>query len=291
MEPGRPYHYSALPERPPLAWPNGRRLAVYVALNVEYYESGKPAISLFQGTAGFTPDPLNEGWRDYGPRAGIWRLLRLFDRLELPVTAALNADVCSEYPAIVAAGRERGWAWVAHGKNNSTLQAGMDEETERAYVADVLATLEAAIGSRPRGWLGPALTETPETLRLLAELGVEYVLDWAHDDQPAPLDLPEGRLITLPYAAELNDIPAFVLHGMTGRDFGDEIVSAVDALLGDSAETETGLVLGIGLHPFLAGQPQRSAHIARALEHVREQDGVWLTTADEIATAYLDQVR
>ena len=287
MASGRPYRYSPLPERPRLTWPNGARLAVYVTVNIEYYESGKPALSLFPGTASFTPDPLNEGWRDYGPRVGIWRLIDVFDRLEIPVTAAVNSDVCHEYPQIIEAGIRRGWAWVAHGKNNSTLQAGMDEETERAYVADVLATLEAATGARPRGWLGPALTETAATLRILADLGLDYVLDWAHDDQPAPLDLPSGRLVTLPYSSELNDIPAFVLHGMTGAEFAGEIVSAFDALY--AASEATGLVLSIGLHPFLVGQPQRIGHLERALEHIRGRDDVWLTTADAIAAAYLEQ--
>ncbi|HKP17323.1 MAG TPA: polysaccharide deacetylase family protein [Gaiellaceae bacterium] len=288
MADGRPYRYSALPSRPALRWPDGARLAVYVALNLEYYESGKPALSLFQGTASFSPDPLNEGWRDYGPRVGVWRLVDVLDRLELPVTAPVNSDVCGEYPEIVSTGVERGWAWVAHGKNNSTLQVGMEAEAERSYIADVLDTIEAATGARPRGWLGPALTETPNTLQVLSDLGVDYVLDWAHDDQPARLDLPSGRPVTLPYSSELNDIPAFLLHGMTGADFAEEIVSAFDALY--AASESTGLVFTVGLHPFLSGQPQRIGHVARALEYLRGHDGVWLTTADAIADAYLEQV-
>jgi peptidoglycan/xylan/chitin deacetylase (PgdA/CDA1 family) len=285
MAPARPYRYSPLPARPRLEWPNGARLAAYVAVNVEYYESGKPALSLFPLTASLVPDPLNEGWRDYGPRVGVWRLLDVLDRLEIPVTASVNSDVCSEYPAIVEAGVERGWAWVAHGKNNSTLQVGMDEDAERAYVVDVLDTIEAATGKRPRGWIGPALTETPTTLRILAGLGLDYVLDWAHDDQPAPLDAPAGRLVTLPYSSELNDIPAFLLHGMTGADFAGEIVSAFDALY--AASEATGLVFTVGLHPFLVGQPQRIGHLAQALEQIRARDRVWWTTADAIASAYL----
>ena len=288
MASGRPYRYSPLPSRPVLRWPNGARLAVYVALNVEHYESGRPALSLFQGTASFSPDPLNEGWRDYGPRVGIWRLIEILDRLELPVSAPVNSDVCREYPEIVAAGVERGWAWIGHGKNNSTLQIGMDEDAERAYVADVLDTIAAATRARPRGWLGPALTESPATLRILSELGVNYVLDWSHDDQPGRLELPSGRPVTVPYASELNDIPALLLHGMTGAEFAEEIVSAFNALY--AASEETGLVFSLGLHPFLSGQPQRIEHVARALEHLRRPDGVWLTTAEAIADAYLEQL-
>jgi allantoinase len=202
----RPYRYSPLPQRPKLEWPNGTRLALYVTLNLEHYERGKPAIALFQGTTSFEPDPLNEGWRDYGPRVGVWRLIDIFDRLQMAVTASINSDVCNEYPEIVAAGVERGWAWVAHGKNNTTLQVGMDEQTERDYLREVVETIEQATGARPRGWLSPVLTETPNTPRLLRELGLTYLLDWSHDEQPAPLDAGVAPMITLPYASELNDI-------------------------------------------------------------------------------------
>jgi len=286
----RPYRHSPLPQRPKLEWPNGARLAVYVALNVEHYERGKPAIALFQGTTSFQPDPLNEGWRDYGPRVGIWRLVDAFDRLAMPVTAALNSDACGEYPEIVAAGVERGWAWVAHGKNNTTLQVGMDEQTERAYLRDVVETIEQATGVRPRGWLGPALTETPNTPRLLAELGLTYLLDWSHDEQPAPFDAGGAPMLTVPYASELNDIPAFVLHHQTGAQFAEAIVDALEVMLAP-AKQPTGLVLGIGVHPFLVAQPQRIAHFERALEHVVGREGVWATTAEAIADAYLAQAR
>lgn len=283
----RPYRYVPLPRRPQLRWPNGARLAVYVVVNVEHYERGKPAISLFQGTASFRPDPLNEGWRDYGPRVGIWRLLELLDRLAVPVTAALNSDVCSEHPEIVEEGNAHGWTWVAHGKNNTTLQVGMEEEAERAYLAEVVSTIEHGTGHRPKGWLGPALTETEATPLLLRELGLIYLLDWAHDEQPFPLDAGDGELLTLPYASELNDIPAFVLSGLSGRDFGDAIIDAFDVLYRDAART--GLCMSIGLHPFLVAQPHRIGHLERALEHIRSHEDVWLTTTDAVAEAYREQ--
>src|SRR5882724_9014620 len=96
----------------------------------------------------------------------------------------------SEYPQIIKAGTERNWAWLAHGRNNATLQAGMPAGEERAYLANVAETIERATGSRPRGWLGPALTETEQTPRLLAELGLNYLLDWTNDDQPYWLNVP-----------------------------------------------------------------------------------------------------
>ena len=283
----RPFAHSPIVDRPRLRLPPGRRLAAYVVLNVEHYERGKPAISLFQGTAGLVPDVLNEGWREYGPRVGIWRLLDIFDRLRIPVTAALNSDVCTAYPELVREGTARGWAWVAHGASNTTLQAGMDEDAERAYLARVIETIEEATGSRPAGWLSPALTETEATLGLLGDLDVSYVLDWSHDDQPVALEAGGHRLLALPYAAELNDIPAFVLARQTGPQFGEAIVDAFDCLYAESLEVPR--VFSLGLHPFLTGQPHRAIHLERALAHVAAHDDVWLTTADEVARFTLEQ--
>jgi len=278
--PDLPFRYSALPGRPALEWPNGARVAFYVAVNVEHFEVGKPGLSLEPNLAQLFPDPLNYGWRDYGARVGIWRLIDAFDRIGLPVTAMLNSDVCTEYPEIVAAGRERSWSWVGHGKNNSTLPAGMSAEEERAYIAAVLDEIERGTGTRPRGWLGPALSETYETAHVLADLGVTYVLDWGNDDQPYPLDVRAGKLLSVPYGAELNDIPAFVIHGWTAPNFAEAIVDQVDTL-------EPGRVFGLGLHPFLSGQAYRCKHVERALAHVVSHDDVWVTTCDEIAEWYL----
>ncbi len=256
-------------------------MAAYVVVNVEHYERGVPAISLFAGTAGLVPDVLNEGWREYGPRVGIWRLMEMFDRLGLGVTAALNAEVCRAYPEIVREGTARGWAWVGHGTSNGTLHAGMAEDDERATVERALDEIEAATGSRPRGWLSPALTQSPATARILADLGVEYVLDWSHDDQPAELVTGGPPILTLPYAGELNDIPAFVLGHHTGAQFGQAIVDAFDCLYAESVTVSR--VFSLGLHPFLVGQPHRAQHLERALKHVLGHDDVWLTTADEVA--------
>ena len=158
--PRLPFDYSPLPHRQQIDLPDGARVGVYILVNVEYFEPGKPALSLYAGTASFPVDPLNYGWRDYGPRVGIWRIFDLLDKYGIVASAALNSDVCEHYPEIIDAGRARKWAWVAHGKNNSTLQGGMEEAEERAYLRDVVEVIEQSTGARPQGWLGPSLTET-----------------------------------------------------------------------------------------------------------------------------------
>ncbi|GCD47770.1 polysaccharide deacetylase family protein [Streptomyces paromomycinus] len=276
------FDYSPIVDREPIHWPGGARVAFYVGLNVEHYQVDRPSTSIFPGTAALAPDPLNYGWRDYGPRVGIWRLIESLDRHGLRASVMLNSDVTRHYPQIVEAGRARGWTWVAHGRDNSTFQADMSVEDERAYLTEVVGTIEEATGRRPRGWLGPALTETFRTPRLLAELGLDYVLDWANDDQPYRLNVP--GMLSVPYSIEVNDISLFVGKSLSGPDFVRIVQDQLDQLYADSATS--GRVMSLVLHPFVINQPFRHTYLDQALEHIANHPGVWLTTSDEIAEHY-----
>jgi allantoinase len=279
------YDYSPLIRRDAPRLPGGKRLAVWIGLNVEHYRYGQPALSLAQFTAQLVPDPLNYGWRDYGVRVGIWRLMELLDRHGFRASAITNAEVLSRYPEIVEEGSARGWAWVGHGNDNSSWWVGMDRETERAAIERIAAAYAEATGSAPKGWLGPALTATENTLELLAELGFAYNLDWANDDQPYRFRTAAGALASVPYSSEVNDIPAFVMHHHTGEQFAQSVIDQFDVLYEEGAGDLR--VMGIGIHPFLVGQPFRAKHFARALEHIAGHDDVWLATSDEIAAWYL----
>ncbi|MGP3968288.1 polysaccharide deacetylase family protein [Streptomyces sp. 6N223] len=283
------FDHSPIVARPALRLPEGKRMAVWFGLNLEHYEYGKQALSLAPFTAGLTPDPLNHGWREYGPRVGVWRLIDVFDRAGVQPTAILNSEVSDRYPEIVKAGVERGWTWVAHGSNNSTWQTLLEPEEERGYITQVADRITEATGVRPRGWLGPALTASPNTLGLLARLGFRYCLDWGIDDEPFPFrtDGNGGPLLSVPYSTELNDIPFYVLHHQTGEQFRQAIVDAFDQLYAEGATRPR--VLGIGLHPFLSGQPYRARYVAEALAHMKRFADVWFPSADEIADWYLEE--
>jgi peptidoglycan/xylan/chitin deacetylase (PgdA/CDA1 family) len=278
------YSYSPITERPPLEWPEGKRVAFYLGLNVEHYLVDRPATSTSPSTAMLTPDPMNYGWRDYGVRVGFWRMLELFDELDFPASVLLNSDVCRFYPAIMEAINARDWVCLAHGQNNSTFQSGMEEADEREYLEQMMATIEAATGSRPLGWLGPAMTETFNTPRLLGELGVRYLLDWCNDDQPYPLAL-QG-MISVPYSVELNDISLFVYRDIGGERYVRTVRDHLETLLADSRGS--GVVMALPLHPFVLGYPARIRHLRAVLEEVRSHPEVWITTSDAIARHYLE---
>lgn len=264
------YDYTPITARPPLVWPGGARVAFYVGLNVEHFEVDKPATSIFAGTSHLKPDALNHGWRDYGARVGIWRVIEALDRHGLRASVLLNADVCRHYPQIIAAGKARDWPWLAHGRNNSTLQTGMTAEEERADLADVIQTISEATAQPVRGWMGPGLSETFETPRLLRELGLDYVLDWCADDQPFPLNVP--GLISVPYSVELNDTMLFTQHRPSGEDFYRVVVDQFDQLYADSAQG--GRVMALALHPFVIGQAFRHKYLDRALAYIAGHEGV-----------------
>jgi allantoinase len=285
--PSAPYPYVPLPARKPIHWPNDARVAFYIGLNLEHYRIDAPATSIFPGTASLVPDPLNYGWRDYGPRVGVWRMMELLDQLGIRASVLLNSEVCDQYPEIIEAGRKREWVWLAHGTTNSTLHTGFESrEHERAALAEMFDKLESATGQRPSGWLGPALTETFDTPALLSELGGSYVLDWCNDDQPYPLALDGARMISVPYSIELNDIPLFVGKSFTGPEFKQTVTDWFDQLYADGVRS--GCVMTVALHPFIINQPARHRYLAEALEYIAGHDGVWLTTSDEIASFYYD---
>jgi allantoinase len=277
------YSYSPIISRRKLVWPGGARIAFYIGLNIEHFEVDKPSTSIERVTTQLQPDPLNYGWRDYGVRVGIWRVIDTLDKYGLRASVLLNSDVCRHYPQIIEAGKQRNWAWLAHGKNNSILHTGMQPADERLFLEEVIGTIADATGRRPKGWLGPALTETFETPNILKDLGVTYILDWCADDQPFPLNVP--GMISVPYTLELNDIPLFLSKSLSGEEFYRAVVDQFDQLYEDSAQS--GRVMALALHPFLIGQPFRHKYLAKALQYIAVQEGVWLTTSDEIAVHYV----
>jgi peptidoglycan/xylan/chitin deacetylase (PgdA/CDA1 family) len=284
-DPGAPYEHSPIVARPPLHWPGGARVAFYLGLNVEAFSVDRPGTSISAVTRGLVPDPMNYGWRDYGVRVGIWRMIELLDRLGIVPSVVIDSVACHRYPEIVQAGRERDWAWVAHGRFNADVMNAFDDPAaERAYLAEMVAELDAALPSRPRGWLGPALTESFATPALLRELGFTYLLDWCCDDQPFPLTVP--GMISVPYAVELNDILLFLGRSLSGEDFVTMVLDQLEQLLADASEGR-GRVMALAVHPFIVGQPFRHKYLERLLERIASTDGVWLTTSDAIAHQYL----
>jgi allantoinase len=223
---------------------------------------------------------LNYAWRDYGARVGVWRVMEILDKHGIPATAALNSEACARYPEIIKAGNELGWEWMAHGETNSALFTGMPEELERPIIQSVIKTITEATRTKPRGWLGPALTETSNTLDLLAEAGIEYVADWCNDELPYRMKTRSKAIIAMPYTLEIGDIPLFLERGGSGEDFYRMVVDQLDWLHAEGAKRPR--VLSIAIHPFLIGHPFRARWLDKALAYIKKKKGVWLAKGSEI---------
>jgi len=274
------YPYSPISTRPAYDWPGGKRLAIYVGLNLEWFSFGE-GLGAELAPGGPQPDILNYAWRDYGNRVGVFRLAELFAGLQLPVSLLLNSEMYRHAPQAVAAFADA--EIIGHGRTNSERQGTLGETEERALIAETTTAIEKHSGRSPKGWLGPWISQSPLTPDLLQEAGYRYLLDWCHDDQPVWMKTRKGRILSVPYPQELNDIPQIVARKHEGVEFAEMIVDCFEVMHAECARRP--LVMGLALHPYIVGWPHRFKHLARALEHIvrRADDRVWFTTAGEIA--------
>lgn len=278
------FPYSAIMGRPDWSWPDGNRLAVYVALNLEHFAFGE-GLGASLAPGGPEPDVLNHAWREYGNRVGVWRMLDLFQEFELPVTVLVNSAIYEHCPEVMDAFRARGDEVVGHGRANAERQGVLAEPAERALIAEATHAMERHEGITPRGWLGPWISESDVTPDLLQEAGYDYLLDWCMDDQPVWMKTRAGRILSVPYPQELNDIPQIVARNVEAATFADMIIDGFDEQLRQSAKQP--LVFGIALHAYIMGQPHRLPHLRRVLSHIHSQrESVWLCHAGAISKSF-----
>lgn len=275
------YDYHPIRGRPVYDWPNGTRLAVYLGLNLEHFAFGE-GLGAELAPGGPQPDVLNYAWRDYGNRVGAWRMLDLFDAMDVPASVLINSAMLGYAPSLVDVFIARGDEIVGHGRTNSERQSILSEADERKLIVESTGLLMQRTGIMPKGWLSPWIAESHRTPDLLQEAGYAYTLNWCADDQPIWLKTRSGRILAVPYPQEINDIPSIVARKDSATEFADMIIDNFDEMLAQSVQGP--LVMGIALHPYLVGQPFRLRQLRRALAHiVARRSDVWFTTSGQIA--------
>jgi peptidoglycan/xylan/chitin deacetylase (PgdA/CDA1 family) len=231
------------------------------------------------------PDVPNWSWHEYGMRAGFWRQHAALTSRGIPVTMAINGNVCRSYPRVAQAGVDAGWEVMGHG----FLQGPMHRlEDQRKAIHDAMDTIEAFAGTRPRSWESPGLTETEETLDLLREAGVEYVADWVIDDLPQDIETPHGLITSIPYTVEVNDITVYALQQHDSEVFLSRGKRHFDRLYAEAAENAR--VMAISIHPYITGVPHRIGALEDLLDYVGGHEGVAWMTASEIGDWYRGQM-
>ncbi|SLN10090.1 Peptidoglycan deacetylase [Roseivivax jejudonensis] len=275
------FDYVPITRRRDFTWPGGKRLAVYFGINLEHFAFGEGrGAQLVPGD--IEPDVLNHAWRDYGNRVGAWRLIDLFDALDLPATVLANSTMYDHAPELMDAHRARGDEIAGHGRTNSERQDTMAEPEERALIAEATDVLARAEGRAPDGWLSPWIAESFVTPDLLAEAGYRYTLNWCMDDQPIWMRTRSGPLLSIPYPQEINDIPSIIARNDAAEIFAKMMLEDFEERLAQSRNQS--LVMGIALHPYIVGQPYRLRALRRVLDRITAaRDEIWITRARDIS--------
>jgi peptidoglycan/xylan/chitin deacetylase (PgdA/CDA1 family) len=229
------------------------------------------------------PDIPNWAWHEYG-KVGFWRMIEVFDDLNVPAVLAINGSAITRYGAIVEAARERNWEFIGHGFTQRNMQKVANERDD---IRKTSAAIRAAIGKNPRGWLGPGLTESWETPDLLSEEGYDYVCDWVIDDQPVILKTRGKPIVNLPYTQENNDVAMMLIQHHKAVEYYDRAVDQFAQLYHDSAKSAR--VMALVVHPYIMGAPHRLKYFRNAVTHIQQHPGVLFWTGEQILDWYLEQ--
>ena len=281
--------YEPIHRRPRLQLPGGARVAVWTIVNVEHWssDSAMPRAVLPPPMGQpLLPDLPNWAWHEYGMRIGFWRFLDALQARSLKATFAVNGSACSVYREACEAARDAGWEFMGHGFVQRPMHKVQDQASA---IRDTIAVIREFTGKAPRGWESPGLTETDETIDLLAEAGIEYVADWVMDEQPVPIRTRAGPMVSVPYTVEIND----VVMSAVQQQPSDEILrrgrDQFDRLYFDGAKAPR--VMAISIHPYLTGVPHRIKYLEALYDYILEHEGVVMWTGEQILDWYRGQIK
>jgi len=291
------YDWVPLPNRQPLKWPDGKRLALILTINMEYwdllkdtsepyYAGGPPIIS--DPMPGNKPDFPNYSWREYGHRVGVWRMIDTFDAAGIAPSCTMNAKMGLERMEVIQAALDRNWELVAHNYEQGDLLTNyqFDRDAEQKLIREALRVYEEVTGRKARGWLSSSLRSTTQTADIVAEEGLIFFCDLMNDEQPYLIQTDSGPIVSTPYSVEINDFTFFHRRGMSTTDSLEVLKEQFDELY---REGETsGRLMNVGLHPHIAGHPYRIRALREFLEYAKSFDDVWWATREEVAEWYLE---
>jgi allantoinase len=278
-----PYRLST--ERAPLPPYKGKRIIVHLVVNVEHWQFDRamPRTIITPPHGRETvPDVPNFSWADYGMRAGLPRILKLFSDHRLPASTSFNAGVIDAYPQAAIAMRDAGWEFIGHGMHQ--VATNHAEGGEEQLIAACLDKIAKFTGTRPRGWLSPGLRETVDTPDLLKTQGIDYVCDWVVDDRPSWMTTKHGPLVAMPYNIEINDSIIYAIERHATGEMARRL--AFTLKLFESEAAANTIVLAIGLHPHLISVPHRMHELVTMIELLRASPAVAFATGSDICSWY-----
>ena len=280
------YPFSPMPDRPPLRWPAGARVAFAPVVYLEHWELEAPEGTVRDPRFGdplgkFQPDYRNYTWREYGARIGFFRILEVLDRHGLTATVAANTTAMERYPQLVEACLERGYEFTAHGTHATRMiSSAMTPEEETATIAHCIETTERLTGQRPTGWISQDFGQSARTPGLLAAHGFSYLADWPNDDQPYWMTT-TPPILSIPCQSEWDDVQLLWHRRLLTPRFPALVEDAFRVLHEEGAGSGRSFTLGI--HPWLFGMPHRIRYLDETLKRLGGYTDVWRTTLGAIS--------
>ena len=254
---------------------------MYLIVNIEEWDIEKPlAREYVSSPAGVktVPNIPNWAWHEYGMRVGVWRIMDALEKRRIKASAALNARVCEGAGEPVArAMLQAGWHFMGHGYAQAAMHVVEDQQ---AVIQQSFSVLKQYTGKAPKGWLGPGLHETLDTLDHLAQTGFKYVCDWPMDEHPVAMNTRTGAMMAMPYSLELSDLPLMVVHQHESEVWLKRAMAQFDRLYEEGARQPR--VMSLSVHPYIMGVPHRIQYFEAAYDYMMAKDDVWFATADEL---------
>lgn len=282
------YPWSALKDRPPVTWPGGKRVAVWICVSLEWFPI-TPVDTPFRAPGHMVtpyPDYRHYTSRDYGTRVGFYRLLDAFAAAGVTASIATNAAIAERYPQVIADIVAAGHEIVAHSTDmNGTIASGLAIEDERALIANSLDAIERVAGTRPRGWLSIARSQSWNTLDLLRDAGLDYTCDWVNDELPYRFT---NGLIDLPLNHELSDRQIITVQQQSADSYAQQMRDAYDWLSAEAGR-EGGRMLPLHVTPYIIGLPYRIGAFEDLLRDLAGREDAWFATGAAIVDCWAAQ--
>lgn len=292
------YPYVPITKRGPLSWPDGKRVALIITVNLETwdltkesdatYYAGGPSI-LPDLLPGNVPDFPNFTWREYGQRVGVWRLFEMFERLGVIPGCTVNAVTCTRRKPMADAAAALGCEILAHNYEQGELLTNFadDPEREAQVIEQTLDVYAQTFGRKAEGWLSSSLRGTLNTCEILVRKGLSFYCDIMNDDQPYMIDTPSGQIVSIPYSNEINDFTLLTRRGHTTAEFRDILIEELTVLYEESEQSAR--IMNVGLHPHVSGRAYRIRALREFIEYAQSLEHVWWATRAEIAASYRRQ--
>lgn len=282
------YGYSPLPQRAPLAWPDGKGVATWFVVSLEWFPI-TPSDTPFRAPGHMQtayPDYRHYTAREYGTRVGFYRLLDAFAKVGARVSVAANAAIAERYPQVIADVVAAGHELIAHSTDmNGTIASGLPREDEAALIRHAVDTLAAVSGQRPRGWHSIARSQSFNTVELLKAAGLDYCVDWANDEVPWAF---ANGIVNIPLNHELSDRQILNVQQQSVESYAEQVLDAHDWLAAE-AQAQGGRVLPLHLTPYIIGLPYRMDAFERLLAELAARPATWFATGSDILDCFRSQ--